>query len=78
MHLWSLRLSQIGLLFPAWFTREVKLGKRERRRAEKQWRRTMLHSDSLIFKAKKNHATFIIKKGRKDYYTDFIQEISTD
>ena len=42
-----------------WFTREViKLAKRERRRAEKQWHRTMLHSDFLIFKAKKNHATF--------------------
>lgn len=65
-------------LIVPWFTREVKLAKRERRRVEKQWRRTMLHSDFLIFKAKKNHATFIMKKARKDYYTDFIQELSTD
>ena len=32
----------------------------------------------LKFKAKKNHANLIMKKSRKDYYTDFIQQISTD
>ena len=31
-----------------------------------------------MFKAKKNHATFIIRNTMRNYYTDFIQENSND
>ena len=61
-----------------WFNEEVKSAKKARRRAERKWRRTKLYSDFLIYKSKKNQATFVMKCARKDYYTTFIQENSND
>ena len=52
--------------------------KKECRKAERKWCRTKLDSDFLMFKAKKNHATFIIRNTTRNYYTDFIQENSTN
>lgn len=52
--------------------------KKECRKAERKWCRTKLDSDFLMFKAKKNHATFIIRNTTRNYYTDFIQENSND
>lgn len=52
--------------------------KKECRKAERKWCRTKLDSDFLMFKAKKNHATFIIRNTMRNYYTDFIQENSND
>ena len=40
-----------------WLTGDIKVAKRQRRKAEKKWRRTKLHSDFLVYKAKKNEAT---------------------
>ena len=57
-----------------WFNVEVKSAKKEKRK----WRRTRLHIDLLDFKAKKNLATYVIKKARSDYYTDFIKENCSD
>ena len=61
-----------------WFNDGVKSAKKEKRRAERKWRRTRLHSDLLDFKAKKNLATCVIKRARSDYYTNFIQENCSD
>ena len=61
-----------------WFSQELKLAKKERRHAERKWRRTKLDCDFRIYKAKKNRATFEMKKARKEYYTSFIQENSYD
>ena len=61
-----------------WFTEEVKEAKRQRRKAERKWRRTRLHCDLLAYKAKKNHATYIINRSRRQFYTDFITENSGD
>ena len=61
-----------------WFNDGVKSAKKEKRRAERKWRRTRLHSDLLDFKAKKNLATCVIKRARSDYYTNFIQENYSD
>ena len=61
-----------------WFTNEVKSAKRDRRRAERKWRKTRLHSDFLVFKSRKNHATFVMKRARQKYYTGFIEENSHD
>ena len=61
-----------------WFTNEVKSAKRDRRRAERKWRKTRLHSDFLVFKSRKNDATFVMKWARQKYYTGFIEENSHD
>ena len=61
-----------------WFNDEVKSAKKEKRRAERKWRRTKLHSDFIDFKAKKNIATCVMKRARTTYYTDLIQGSSDD
>ena len=61
-----------------WFNDEVNSAKKEKRRAERKWRRTRLHGDLLDFKAKKKLATCVIKKARSDYYTDFIKTNCSD
>jgi cytochrome c biogenesis protein ResB len=61
-----------------WFTNEVKSAKSDRRRAERKWRRTKLHSDFMIFKALKNRTTAVMKQARRKYYTSFIEENSHD
>ena len=61
-----------------WFNNEIKTAKRMRRRAERKWRKTKLHLDFLDYKAKKNRATFEMKKARQEFYTDFIAENSHD
>ena len=45
---------------------------------QRKWRRTKLHSDFLVYKSKKNQATFVMKRARNKYYTTFIQEDSSD
>ena len=62
----------------SWFTDGVKIAKRQRRKAEKKWRRTKSHSDFVAYKAKKNQATFLINNARHRFYTDFISENSDD
>ena len=67
-----------------WFNDGVKPAKKEKRRAEKKCKQgkarqgTRLHSDLLDFKAKKNLATYVIKRARSDYYTNFIQANCSD
>ena len=61
-----------------WFNNEIKTAKRMRRRAERKWRKTKLRLDFLDYKAKKNRATFEMKKARQEFYTDFIAENSHD
>ena len=61
-----------------WFTREVKAAKKERRKAERKWRRSRDPLDLLVYNVKKNHATHLMKSARKDYYTNFIKENSNN
>ena len=61
-----------------WFNNEVKSTKKEKRRAERKWRRTKPHSNFIYFKAKKNIATCVMKRARATYYTDLIQGNSDD
>ena len=68
-----------GVIFLVFIlTNEVKSAKSDRRRDERKWRRTKLHSDFLIFKALKNRATAVMKQARRKYYTSFIEENSHD
>ncbi|KXJ10383.1 putative RNA-directed DNA polymerase from transposon BS [Exaiptasia diaphana] len=61
-----------------WFNDSIKAAKRERRKHERVWRATGLESDRLAFTRARNHANHIIEKAKKEYYTDFINENSTD
>ena len=58
-----------------WFNQEVKDTKKERRRAERKWRKPLLQTDLLVFKAKKNQATGVMKRARADYYSNFTQDL---
>ena len=68
----------------SWFNEEVKLAKRARRRTERKRTklcsrtRTKLYSDFLLYKSKKNQATFVMKRARNEYYTTFKKENSSD
>lgn len=60
------------------YNEKIAEAKRQRRRVERIWQRSKLTSDFLVFKEKKNNATFIINKARKAFYTDFINVNSCD
>ena len=61
-----------------WYNDEIRQAKRDRRKAEKQWRRTKLHSDLAKFKIKRNTVTNLLNKARREFYTNFIAENSHD
>ena len=63
---------------PPWFDNEIKQARRDRRRAEKRSRRTGLASDLLRFKSKKNYVIYIINNARTTYYSQFIEENSSN
>ena len=57
---------------------EIKLAKRQRRKAERKWRASKAHIDLLSYRTMRNRVTFLSNKARSDYYTNFISEKSTD
>ena len=57
---------------------EIKLAKRQRRKAERKWRASKAHIDLLSHRTVRNRVTFLSNKARSDYYTNFITENSTD
>ena len=61
-----------------WYSAEIKEARRERRKAERKWRRTRCGSDLLTFKLKKNYATKLMNKSRCEFYKSFIGENSSD
>ena len=61
-----------------WYNDEIRQAKRDRRKAEKKWRRTKLHSDLTEFKIKRNTVNNLLYKARREFYTDFIAENSHD
>ena len=61
-----------------WYNDEIRQAKRDRRKAEKKWRRTKLHSDLIEFEIKRNTVTNLLYKARREFYTDFIAENSHD
>ena len=62
----------------AWFNSQMKAAIRARRKAERIWRKSKSAHDLSVFKAKKNHATFIMNQARCEYYTSHIQENSSN
>jgi hypothetical protein len=61
-----------------WFNEHVEAAKRQRRKAEKKWRRTNLNTDLADYKVQKNQTTFVMNCARKAFYTDFISQNSTN
>ena len=62
----------------SWFNSEMKAAIRARRKAERIWRKSKSAHDLSVFKAKKNHATFIMNQAHCEYYTSYIQENSSN
>ena len=61
-----------------WFSQEIREAKRQRRKAEKRWRKSRLESDLAAFKAKRNLTTRLMNKARREFYSNFIDENSGD
>ena len=57
-----------------WFNSQIKAAIRARQKAERIWHKSKSAHDLSVFKAKKNHATFIMNQARCEYYTSHIQE----
>ena len=63
---------------PPWFDDEIMQARRDRLKAEKRWRRTGLASDLLAFKSKRNYVIYVMNKARRTYYSQFIEENSSN
>ena len=61
---------------PPWFDNEIMQARRDRLKAEKRWRRTILASDLLAFKSKRNYVICIMNSARRTYYSQFIENSS--
>ena len=57
-----------------WMKDEIKLAKRQRRKAERKWRAFKAPIDLLSYRTMRNRVTFLSNKARSDYFTDFITE----
>ena len=60
-----------------WFNEEIKAARREKRKAERKWRRTGSREDMLAYKAKKNDANALMNEARCKFYHNFIQDNSS-
>ncbi|PFX17382.1 hypothetical protein AWC38_SpisGene18295 [Stylophora pistillata] len=58
-----------------WFNEEIKAARREKRKAEKSWRRTGSRENILAYKAKKN-ANALMNEAQRKFYHNFIQDNS--
>ncbi|XP_068713260.1 uncharacterized protein [Montipora foliosa] len=61
-----------------WFDHKIKDAIKARRRAERKWRYSKSAQDLSVFKKKKNHAIYLMNQARCDYYTNHIQQNSSD
>ena len=56
-----------------WYNEEIKLAKKERRRAERKWRITKTTADFNVFKSLKNHCTYLMRKAKCSFFSDFVE-----
>ena len=61
-----------------WYSNEIKAAQRLRRKAERTCRRTRSLADLNIFKSYRNHVAYLMNQARQFFYTNFIDENSTD
>ena len=57
-----------------WYSEEVRVAKRERRRAERKWRSSGTAADFESFKRKKNRVTHLLRVAKSAFLTDFIDQ----
>ena len=57
-----------------WFSKDIRDSRRERRRAERKWRRSRSVHDLLAFKKNRNFTTYLMNEARRTFYSDFIVE----
>ena len=59
-----------------WYSAEIDVAKRRRRKAERAWRKNKSEKSFKLFKTVRNYATHLINKARTKYYTDLINKNS--
>ena len=57
-----------------WFSEDIRESRRERRRAERRWRRSRSVHDLLECKKKRNFTTYLMTEACRKFYSDFIAE----
>ena len=60
-----------------WFN-NIKNARKERRKAEKKWRRTGSTSDFMEFKLKRNYTTHLMNNARREFFKEFIEKNSSN
>ena len=61
-----------------WYNDDINTAKSLRRRAERTWRRTKSVADLIAFEKQKNHVKYTMNQARREFYTNFIEENSTN
>ena len=64
--------------YAPWLTDVIGHAKRKKRKAERRWRASRSPLDLALFRSQRNHVTYLMNKARREYYTNFIDEISDD
>ena len=61
-----------------WYNDDINTAKCLWRRAERTWRRTKSVADLIAFEKQKNHVKYTMNQARREFYTNFIEENSTN
>ena len=61
-----------------WYNEKIRLAKKERRKAERKWRRTKTPTYFNLFKTLKNRVTYLMNKARCSFFSDFVGKNSDD
>ena len=61
-----------------WYNETIDRAKRERKKAERKWRKTKAADDLIDFKSERNHVTYLMNKARRDFYSEFMVENGAD
>ena len=59
-----------------WYSAEIDVAKRRRRKAERAWRKNKSEASFKLFEALRNYVTHLINKAQTEYYTDLIKKNS--
>ena len=57
-----------------WYSDEIRVAKRERKRAERRWRSTGTAADLDLFKKHKNYVTHLLKEAKSAFLAEFIDQ----
>ena len=71
------RIVTSRLMVP-WYNDETKHARKEGRRAERKWRVTKTTADLNVFKSLKNHCTYLMRKAKCSFYSEFVEKNSNN